>query len=50
MLQSKVILNASGPYVLDVLKNIIGIESKKKIRHVQGSHIITEKLYIGEQA
>ena len=50
VLQSKVIINASGPYVLDVLKNIIGIESKKKIRHVQGSHIITEKLYIGEQA
>ena len=50
MLQSKVIINASGPYVLDVLKNIIGIESKKKIRHVQGSHIITEKLYVGEQA
>ncbi len=50
ILQSKVIINASGPYVLDVLKNIIGIESKKKIRHVQGSHIITERLYIGEQA
>ena len=50
VLQSKVIINASGPYVLDVLKNIIGIESKKKIRHVQGSHIITEKLYVGEQA
>ena len=50
MLQSKVIINASGPYVLDVLKNIIGIESKKKIRHVQGSHIITEKLYVGDQA
>ena len=50
ILQSKVIINASGPYVLDVLKNIIGIESKKKIRHVQGSHIITEKLYVGEQA
>ena len=50
ILQSKVIINASGPYVLDVLKNIIGIESKKKIRHVQGSHIITERLYDGEQA
>ncbi len=50
ILQSKVIINASGPYVLDVLKNIIGIESKKKIRHVQGSHIITERLYVGEQA
>ena len=50
VLQSKVIINASGPYVLDVLKNIIGIESKKKIRHVQGSHIITEKLYVGDQA
>ena len=50
ILQSKVIINASGPYVLDVLKNIIGIESRKKIRHVQGSHIITERLYDGEQA
>ena len=26
ILKSKVIINASGPYVLDVLKNIIGIE------------------------
>jgi glycerol-3-phosphate dehydrogenase len=50
ILYSKVIINASGPYALDVLNNLIGIQSRKKIRHVQGSHIITEKLYKGEQA
>ena len=50
VLYSKVIINASGPYALDVLNNLIGIQSRKKIRHVQGSHIITEKLYKGEQA
>ena len=50
VLYSKVIINASGPYALDVLNNLIGIQSQKKIRHVQGSHIITEKLYKGEQA
>ncbi len=50
VLYSKVIINASGPYALDVLSNLIGIQSQKKIRHVQGSHIITEKLYKGEQA
>ena len=50
VLYSKVIINASGPYALDVLNDLIGIQSQKKIRHVQGSHIITEKLYKGEQA
>ncbi len=50
MLSSKVIINAAGPYALEVLENIFGIHSKKKIRHVQGSHIVVKKLYKGDQA
>ena len=45
IIQSKILINASGPWINEVLKNIIKINSKKVIRLVKGSHIITKKLY-----
>ena len=50
LLNVKVLINASGPFVLDVLKNICNIDTKKSLRLVQGSHIIVKKLYEGDQA
>lgn len=50
ILKAKIIINATGPYAVDVLKNICGINSKKKLRLIQGSHIITKKIYEGEQS
>ncbi len=42
---SKVLINASGPWVNNVTKNVLKINSKKKIRLIKGSHIVTKKVY-----
>ena len=44
-IESKVLINASGPWINETLKKNIKLKSKKKIRLVKGSHIITKKLY-----
>ncbi len=44
-INSKILINASGPWINDVLNNIIKLKSQKSIRLVKGSHIITKKLY-----
>jgi glycerol-3-phosphate dehydrogenase len=44
-IESKVLINASGPWINETLDKNIKIKSKKKIRLVKGSHIITKKLY-----
>ena len=43
-IQSKILINASGPWINSVQKNIINIESKKKLRLVKGSHIIVKNI------
>ena len=44
-IKSKILINASGPWINETLNKNIKIKSKKKIRLVKGSHIITKKLY-----
>ena len=44
-IRSKILINASGPWINETLKKNIKIKSKNKIRLVKGSHIITKKLY-----
>ena len=44
-IKSKILINASGPWINENLKKNIKIKSKNKIRLVKGSHIITKKLY-----
>ena len=44
-IESKILINASGPWINEVIRDIIKIPSKKIIRLVKGSHIITKKLY-----
>jgi len=45
MITSKILINASGPWINEVVKDILKIPSKKSIRLVKGSHIIINKLY-----
>ena len=45
IIKSKILINASGPWINETQKEIIKIKSKKSIRLVKGSHIITNKLY-----
>ncbi len=50
ILKSKVIVNATGPYAISVLNNTFGIKPKKKLRLIQGSHLVLKKLYEGDHA
>ena len=50
IVKSKILINASGPWINDVLTKVIKQNSKKLIRLVKGSHIITKKFYEGENA
>jgi glycerol-3-phosphate dehydrogenase len=45
IIKSKILINASGPWINETQKEIIKIKTKKSIRLVKGSHIITKKLY-----
>ncbi len=43
--RAKMIVNAGGPWVEDIIKAKIGLNSREGIRLVRGSHIVTKKLY-----
>ena len=45
VISSKILINASGPWINHVLENIIKVKSKKKIRLIKGSHLITKKIF-----
>lgn len=50
IVKSKILINATGPWVNEVVKDIIKTSSKKSIRLIKGSHIVTKKLYEQEIA
>ena len=50
IIKTKAIINASGPFVLNILKDICKVKTSKSLRLVQGSHLIVKKIYEGEQA
>ncbi len=39
------LVNATGPWVADVLTNTLGMETKEHVRIVRGSHIVVPRLY-----
>ncbi|MFN0115193.1 MAG: glycerol-3-phosphate dehydrogenase [Paracoccaceae bacterium] len=41
----RVIVNAGGPWVEDVVRNTVRLNSTESIRLVRGSHIVTPRLY-----
>ncbi len=49
-LTAKVIVNAAGPWVAELLQNKFHVQSKMNIRLVKGSHIVVKKLFDGPQA
>ncbi|WP_121629441.1 glycerol-3-phosphate dehydrogenase [Tropicibacter alexandrii] len=48
--QAKLLVNAAGPWVTDVLTRVAGSNSARSVRLVKGSHIIVPKFWKGEQA
>jgi len=43
--QSRALVNAGGPWVEDVIRNVARINSSEGVRLVRGSHIVTKKLF-----
>ncbi len=43
--RAKVLVNAAGPWVGQVLNSTLGMNTQAKVRLVQGSHIVVKKLY-----
>ena len=50
VITSTILINAAGPWINEVVKDIIKIKTKKTIRLIKGSHIIIKKLYEEEVA
>ncbi|MFZ7091989.1 glycerol-3-phosphate dehydrogenase [Primorskyibacter sp. 2E233] len=48
--EAKVLVNAAGPWVTDVLTRVAGANSSRNVRLVKGSHIIVPKFWKGENA
>jgi len=49
-IKSKILINAAGPWINEIVNDVIKINTNKKIRLVRGSHIVTKKLYEEEVA
>lgn len=47
---SKVVINASGPWIDDVLANVLGRGKSDKMRLVKGSHIIVPEIFEHDRA
>ncbi len=43
--RAKMLVNAGGPWVMDVINGVAGINSNEGVRLVRGSHIVTKRLY-----
>jgi len=43
--RAKVLVNAGGPWVEDIIRRVARINSTEGVRLVRGSHIVTRKLY-----
>src|SRR5262249_9329451 len=49
-IRARVLVNAGGPSVEDVLGSGAGVNARAKVRLVQGSHIVVRKLYEHDRA
>ena len=47
---ARVIVNAAGPWISDVLTERLGGKSRQSVRLVKGSHIVVRRLYEGAHA
>lgn len=48
--RARILLNAAGPWVADVLNHRLGLNTSKGVRLVKGSHIVVPRLYEGAHA
>jgi glycerol-3-phosphate dehydrogenase len=48
--QTKALVNAAGPWVDTIISQRLALKSRHHVRLVKGSHLVTKKLYEGNQA
>ena len=48
--RARVLVNAAGPWVEDVLARVAGVNATRNVRLVKGSHLIVRKFWEGPQA
>ena len=48
--QARAVVNAAGPWVNEVLGQVVRANSPKHVRLIKGSHIVVPRLHPGEQA
>jgi glycerol-3-phosphate dehydrogenase len=49
-IRARVVVNAAGPFVADVLNTKLGLNTQKSVRLVKGSHIVVPRLFEGDHA
>jgi len=49
-LRARAIVNAAGPWVENVIGRVAGLNSRRRVRLVKGSHIVVKKFWDGPQA
>lgn len=49
-IRAKALVNAAGPWVENVINDVVGANSARRVRLVKGSHIIVKKFWEGPQA
>lgn len=48
--RARAVVNAAGPWVIDVATGVVGTNARRRIRLVKGSHIVVPRLYDGTHA
>jgi glycerol-3-phosphate dehydrogenase len=49
-IEARILVNAGGPWVEEILNQRTGVDAKDRVRLVQGSHIVVRKLYDHDRA
>lgn len=47
---ARILVNAAGPWVAEVMQGVVGLNTPAKVRLVKGSHIIVRKFWEGSHA
>ncbi|SER57633.1 homodimeric glycerol 3-phosphate dehydrogenase (quinone) [Tranquillimonas rosea] len=50
VVQARTLVNAGGPWVGDIIRNAVHVNSSEDVRLVRGSHIVTKRLYDHDKA
>ncbi|WP_241503902.1 glycerol-3-phosphate dehydrogenase [Ferruginivarius sediminum] len=50
VIRARALVNAAGPWVTDVLRDVAGLNRPAGLRLVKGSHMVVPRLYEGDQA